>query len=273
MRIGLLGAGLALLSFVCSPVWAQPGARMTEQEAMTCEAHGNRDDGRVQYAEPRQQTLAQSSLNTINSSPNGRIVIHGADRSDVLVHACIHTTAPTEQEAKSLASQVQIARGPGQIEPTGPKSDHDRYWSVSYEVWLPRQSNINARNVNGGIRIEDVEGNIDASNVNGGMQLARLAGQVKTRTVNGGIRIELAGSSWRGQGLDVATTNGGIRFAVPENYSANIDVSTVNGGIHCDFPISVQGKLTKHVQFQIGGGGAEIRSQTVNGGVHFSRGA
>jgi DUF4097 and DUF4098 domain-containing protein YvlB len=96
---------------------------------------------------------------------------------------------------------------------------------------------------------------------------------VKTRTVNGGVKIELTGSSWRGQGLDVSTTNGGIHFAVPENYSANVDVSTVNGGIHCDFPISVQGKLSKHVSFQIGGGGAEIRSATVNGGVHFSRGA
>ena len=270
MRIGLFGAGCALLIAVSSPLRAQAGA---PQGTMTCEARGNHDDNRVQYAEPRQQTLAQSSLNKINSSPNGGITIHGADRSDVLIHACIHTSAPTDQEAKSIASQVQIARGPGDIEPTGPKSERDRYWSVSYEVWMPRQSNLNLSNVNGGIRIEDIDGNVDARNVNGGMHLARLAGQVKTRTVNGGIHIELAGSSWQGQGLDVATTNGGIHFAVPDNYSANVDVSTVNGGIHCDFPISVQGKLTKHVSFQIGGGGAEIRSSTVNGGIHFSHGA
>lgn len=269
MRIVLFCAGCALLTAMSSPVRAQPAAQST----MTCEVRGNRDGDRVQYAEPRQQTLAQSSLNKINSGPNGGIVIHGADRSDVLVHACIHTAAPTDQEARSLASQVQIARGPGEIEPTGPKTERDRYWSVSYEVWVPRQSNLNATNVNGGIRIEDVDGNIEASNVNGGMHLARLAGQVKTHTVNGGVHIELAGNSWRGQGLNVSTTNGGIHFSVPENYSANVDVSTVNGGIHCDFPISVQGKLTKHVSFQIGGGGAEIHSATVNGGIHFSRGA
>jgi DUF4097 and DUF4098 domain-containing protein YvlB len=269
MRIALFCAGCALLTAMYSPVQAQPAA----QDTMTCEARGNHDGDRVQYAEPRQQTLAQSSLNKVNSSPNGRIVIHGADRSDVLVHACIHTAAPTDQEARSLASQVQITKGPGEIEPNGPKTERDRYWSVSYEVWVPRQSNLNATNVNGGIRIEDVDGNIEASNVNGGMHLARLAGQVKTHTVNGGVRIELAGSSWRGQGLNVSTTNGGIHFTVPANYSANVDVSTVNGGIHCDFPISVQGKLTKHVSFQIGGGGAEIHSATVNGGIHFSRGA
>jgi hypothetical protein len=270
MRIGLLSAACALLIAASFPVRARAAAAA---DAVTCQARDNRDDNRVEYAEPRQQTLAQSSLNKINSSPNGRIAVHGADRADVLVHACVHTSAPTAQEAKSLASQIQIARGPGDIEPTGPRSDRDRNWWVSYEVWVPRQSNLDVANVNGGIRIEDVEGNIDAKNVNGGMQLTRLAGQVKTRTVNGGIKIELAGASWRGQGLDVATTNGGIHFAVPENYSANVDVSTVNGGIHCDFPISVQGKLNKHVSFQIGGGGAEIHSATVNGGVHFSRGA
>lgn len=270
MRIGLLCAGCALLAAAPTIVRAHVSPA---ENTITCEVRERGDSDRAQYAEEKQQTLAHSPLIKINSSPNGRIVIHGADRSDVLVHACIHARAATEQEAKSIASQVQIARGPGEIEPTGPKQERDRQWWVSYEVWVPHQSNLNASNVNGGIRIEDVDGNIDANNVNGGMQLARLAGQVKSRTVNGGVRVELAGSGWRGQGLEVSTTNGGIHFAVPENYSANVDASTVNGGIHCDFPISVQGKLTKHVQFQMGGGGAGIRTSTVNGGVHFSRGA
>ena len=88
---------------------------------MTCEARGNHDSDRVQYAEPRQQTLAQSSLNKINSSPNGGIVVHGADRSDVLVHACIHTAAATDQEARSLASQVQITGAPAKLSRPGRK--------------------------------------------------------------------------------------------------------------------------------------------------------
>jgi DUF4097 and DUF4098 domain-containing protein YvlB len=268
MRVVLLCALCALWSGASSSLWAQSA----EPEAMTCEVH-NRDSDRAQYAEPRQQTLPQSSLNKIHASPNGSITIHGADRADVLIHACIHTTAPTDQEARSLASQVQISRGSGDIEPTGPSSERSRNWSVSYEVWVPRQSNLDVRTVNGGVRISDVEGTMDANTVNGGMHLSRLAGQVKTKTVNGGVHVELAGAGWRGQGLNVSTTNGGVHISVPENYSANVEASTVNGGIHCDFPISVQGKLTKHASFQIGGGGAEIHSSTVNGGIHFSRGA
>jgi hypothetical protein len=31
--------------------------------------------------------------------------------------------------------------------------------------------------------------------------------------------------------------------------------------------------LEKHVSFQLGSGGPQIRTSTVNGGIHFSRGA
>jgi DUF4097 and DUF4098 domain-containing protein YvlB len=105
------------------------------------------------------------------------------------------------------------------------------------------------------------------------MELLRLGGEVKSSTVNGGVKVELGGSTWEGNSLSVSTTNGGIRFNVPASYSANVETSTVNGGIHCDFPISVQGRLEKHVSFQLGSGGPQIRTSTVNGGIHFSRGA
>jgi DUF4097 and DUF4098 domain-containing protein YvlB len=78
---------------------------------------------------------------------------------------------------------------------------------------------------------------------------------------------------WDGSGLQISTVNGGIRFNVPSNYAANVEASTVNGGVHCDFPISLQGSIGKHVSFQLGGGGPEIRTSTVNGGIRFSRGA
>jgi DUF4097 and DUF4098 domain-containing protein YvlB len=238
-----------------------------------CEAHDRHDDGRYSIAQPQQATIPQASIDRINSSPNGGVVIHGTDRSDILVHACIQASAPSEQEARSIASQVQIVKTGGEIEPDGPRQDHDRHWSVSYEVWLPRTSNLEIKTVNGQIRIEDVNGDIESNSVNGGVDLLRLGGNVKTATVNGGVRVELAGSTWAGHGLTVSTTNGGIRFIVPGSYSANVETSTVNGGIQCDFPISIQGHLTKHVSFQLGNGGPEIHTATVNGGIRFVKGA
>jgi DUF4097 and DUF4098 domain-containing protein YvlB len=254
-------------------VLSSAGALRLQAQARTCEADGWNDHGRPTVAEPREQTLAQASLNRVHASPNGAVIIHGTNRSDVLVHACIHATARSDEEARQLASQVQVTRGAGEIEPDGPRGDRDRYWSVSYEIWLPMRSNLDVATVNGSIKVEDVRGEIKVSDVNGGIQLNRLGGELTTSAVNGSIEIQLAGTKWEGQGVEVSTTNGSVRFAIPATYSANIETSTVNGGIHCDFPITLQGKIDKHLSFQLGGGGPEIRASTVNGAIRFSRGA
>jgi hypothetical protein len=94
---------------------------------------------------------------------------------------------------------------------------------------------------------------------------------VHGQTTNGGLHIELAGPRWDGQGMDVATTNGGVHLAVPENYSARLEGSTVNGGMHVDFPVTVQGKITHQISTNLGAGGALLRVKTTNGGVHVSR--
>jgi hypothetical protein len=38
-----------------------------------------------------------------------------------------------------------------------------------------------------------------------------------------------------------------------------------------DFPVNVQGRLTKQVAFDLGSGGATIKAMTTNGGVHLKR--
>ena len=272
MRTAIFFAEILIGTALGSGLWAAPVGAV-ENGTQTCDASHWHDDHLRTVAEPRQQTVAQAALDRIEASPNGSIVVHGTNRSDVQVSACIHTSAPTEDEAKQIASQVKIVRGPGEIVPDGPRGDHDRHWSVSYEVWLPAHSSLHVNTVNGSIKIEQVQGEIKVSNVNGGLKLAGLGGEVRASTVNGGISVDLAGAKWDGSGLQVSTTNGGIRFNVPSNYAANIEASTVNGGVHSDFPISLQGSIGKHVSFQLGGGGPEIRTSTVNGGIRFSRGA
>ena len=71
---------------------------------------------------------------------------------------------------------------------------------------------------------------------NGGVNLKRLGGDVRGKTANGGLKVELGGNTWRGNQLDVQTTNGGIQVTVPEGYSARFRDSTVNGGVTSDIP-------------------------------------
>ena len=106
---------------------------------------------------------------------------------------------------------------------------------------------------------------------NGGISIQNLAGDVKGRTTNGGLSVELTGKMWKGDGLDLRSTNGGIDLAIPAKYSAELETGTVNGGIEVDFPITVQGRIGRSLKATLGDGGPRVRVKTTNGGVHIHR--
>ena len=239
---------------------------------LTCSDRGFRHDSLVNHCEMREQSLgAPRGAIRINPGVNGGVSVTGWDRADILVRARIDTAADTDSDARAIVSQIQIASGGGNIEAAGPETDHHHQWSVTYEIFAPRQSDIQAQAHNGGIKISDLRGNIEFDTVNGGVTLARLSGEVHGRTTNGGLTVELAGDRWDGHGMDVTTTNGGVKLDVPTNYSAHFETATVNGGVKVDFPVTVQGRLTKEMSFDVGQGGATIKVTTTNGGVKITR--
>jgi len=248
---------------------AQEGSSSPQGER-NCSA--NRfEDGLATYAESRDQHLAAASSNRINPGANGSVLVHGWNQNDVLVRACIQTAAPSDSDARALASQVKIAGGPGQIEPEGPSEDHRHRWDVSYEIWLPHESNLDAEAHNGSIGIDAVHGEIRFNTTNGSVRLNQVGGDVDGSTTNGSLKIDLAGDRWDGKGLRAETTNGSVRVSVPANYSAKFEASTVNGGVHVAFPITVSGEIGKNLSFQLGSGGPTIEARTTNGAIYIGR--
>ena len=236
---------------------------------LACDDHGFRESRLTTHCEMKEETLAApKGTITINPGMNGGITVKAWDRGDVLVRARVETAAPSSSEARAMVSQIRVSNGGGHIEASGPAGDNDHNWSVSYEIFAPRNSDISAKTHNGGIDIDDVRGQIRFDAMNGGVRLRRLAGDVSGHTMNGGLTIELAGDHWDGRGLDVETTNGGVKLGVPATYSARVETSTVNGGIRTDIPVTVQGRFSKNdLSFNLGTGGATIRATTTNGGV------
>jgi DUF4097 and DUF4098 domain-containing protein YvlB len=142
---------------------------------------------------------------------------------------------------------------------------------VSYDIYVPSQTNLEAITVNGGISAEDIRGEMDFEATNGGIHLSDVGGNVRARTTNGGVTADLSGTTWQGQGLDLQTTNGGARVNVPRGYNAQLETGTTNGGMRVDFPITVTGSLTKRISTQLGSGGPRLRVMTTNGGVHIAQ--
>jgi hypothetical protein len=216
--------------------------------------------------------LAGASSIEVDAAPNGGIQVQGGSRGDILVRAKVVATASSQERAREIAAAVRVDAAPDKISADGPRGlERNEGWSVSYRLEVPRQSSMSLRSTNGGISIHDVEGRIDFRTVNGGVTLSRLAGEVKGRTSNGGLTVDLDGQTWRGGGLDVETSNGGVRLSIPEHYSAHLDAGTINGGFNIDFPISVQGRIDREVSADIGGGGPLIRVRTNNGGIRVTK--
>ena len=266
--LSVLALALSILPIQAARAQESSNAPRSERE---CSANHYRSDGLSTYAESRDQRLAAASTNRIDPGQNGSALVHGWNQSDVLVRACIMAAAPSDSEARTLASQVKIAQGPGRIEPEGPSADHRYHWDVSYEVWLPSASNLDVQANNGSIGIDTVHGQIRFNTMNGSVHLNQVGGDVDGSTTNGSLKIELAGDRWDGRGLRAETTNGSVHVSVPEKYSAKVEASTVNGRVHVDFPITVSGELGKNLSFQLGSGGPTIEARTTNGGIYIGR--
>ena len=231
-------------------------------------------DNTEHVCEVRELTIdAKWKTITVDGGINGGISVEGWNKDQIRIRAKVKAWDGDEEDAEETLQKIEIKTDGHTIQAEGPKMKGGRRgWSVSYEITVPKKSNLDLETLNGGISIDDVEGEIRAEAVNGGLVLSQLAGDVDVHTTNGGVSVELHGKKWIGRGLDASTTNGGVKVWIPEDYNAELETGTVNGSVDFDFPITVQGKISKKIKATLGDGGPKIRVTTTNGGVRLKKG-
>lgn len=268
---------LARVAIICAALCLAASAAFAQADnrrySLSCRDYNNSDDdSRARHCEVKEQMLAATGGTLdVDGRRNGGISVKGWERNEVLLRYRIQTQAATQAEADSLAAQVRVTTAGGQIRAEGPEQQGNAHWSVGYEIFVPRQSNLSLRTHNGGISISDVRGRVNFEAQNGGVSLQRLGGHVTGQTTNGGLAVELSGSNWDGEGLNVKTTNGGLSVSVPDNYSAHLEAGTINGGFVVSPSIAEVTRGTKQLSLNLGSGGTNLRIHTTNGGVSIKR--
>jgi hypothetical protein len=235
--------------------------------------NGDWNGNKVHFNELREMTVTAGGVLTVDGGKNGGISVKGENRNDILVRACVQTWGDTKEAAEALARGIKVGAG----STVKAESSSEENWAVSYQILVPRSTDLNLTAHNGGIHITSVEGNLEFKTLNGGLHLSEIAGNVHGRTTNGGVHVDLTGSTWKGSGLDLETTNGGVHLSVPQNFAAHFETGTVNGGFHSSFsqlepPKTENGERRRpggRVTADLKGGGAPIRLMTTNGGVHI----
>ena len=266
----LLGCTLAVPAVGQRP--SRDASRAGDDFMDNCRERSDRNnDDRVRFCEVREKRISSPRLLDVDGQQNGSVSVHGWDRSEVFILSKIQTEAEDAGDARDIASGITIEIDGGHIRADGPSTRRHQSWSVSYEIWAPRQTDIHASTQNGGVSVEDVDARLDLSAVNGGINLRGVSGDVHGETTNGPLSVVLDGDQWRGPGLDLRTTNGPVNLDIPDGYSAQLETGTVNGGMHIDFPVTLQGTIGRRITTQLGRGGATIRAITTNGPVEIHR--
>ena len=243
------------------------GRDSTRNAGMTCADRNNSGD-RARHCEMREDTIGGANPLDVDAGRNGGIRVRGWDRGDVLVRTRIESYADTDADARRLVAGVRVETAGGRVRAEGPDTgNRDESWSVSFEISVPRNAMLTLNTNNGGISIDDFRGSAKFHAKNGGLVLTNVGGDLRGETTNGGVTVEVGGDHWDGAGLDVETRNGGIRLTLPKGFSAELEAGTTHGGISIDFPITVQGRIGRHLETTLGAGGPKLRAMTTNGGV------
>lgn len=264
-----------VLLAVAFPLHAQRNAIDSDAEWLdNCRSgnwSGNDDRGRACEVRQVPVHLNARSLE-IDGRQNGSIRVRGWDGDTVRVTARLQANANSDDEAGSMLKEVRIATDGRSVRADGPSNWRSREgWSASYVVWVPRKFDLSLEATNGALGVDGVSGRLQLRTTNGSVALTDVGGDVHARTQNGSLNVQLAGRGWDGAGLDAETQNGSVRLAVPEQFAAQLETGTVNGSIHTDFPVTVQGRISRRLSLPLNGGGKTIRAITTNGTVRISR--
>jgi DUF4097 and DUF4098 domain-containing protein YvlB len=155
------------------------------------------DWGQAKYERTVQQQAPLNPGSNLHAETSlGSIVVMGGDVNECSVIATIVGRAPTEEESQLLAEQVKI-----ELETIGdtmtvkaekPPKKNRCSISISYDITVPKQTNIECASSYGSIEVSNINGktsgktssgSIEAKNIEGSTNLDTSYGSVKCRNV------------------------------------------------------------------------------------------
>ncbi|MEX2262051.1 MAG: DUF4097 family beta strand repeat-containing protein [Bryobacteraceae bacterium] len=150
------------------------------------------------------------------------------------------------------------------------------------------EGNADVRTSGGSIRIGEVRGEVAAHTSGGSIRVGRVSGKVNAVTSGGSIEVKEAGgavdASTSGGSVTafllaqpqapcrLSTSGGNVHVHLKESVGVDLDASTGSGRVVTDFPVTVQGNLSKHaLKAAINGGGPLLHLRTSGGSIHIRK--
>jgi hypothetical protein len=214
---------------------------------------------------------------------NGRITAVPTDGSEVVVEGHRVAKATSDEAAKDLLAKLEIREEIGdstvRVESRPPRFNGGfSGLQIEWTVKVPKGVVLDLRTVNGGVRLNGIANEVHAKTTNGGVHGEKIDASVLEATaVNGGIEIALAKPLESSDSIEMETVNGGVSLELPNESKATIEARCVNGGVRVeDLDIKREEQANdferkRRLSGTMNGGGASVKLNTTNGGIHVSR--
>jgi DUF4097 and DUF4098 domain-containing protein YvlB len=126
------------------------------------------------------------------------------------------------------------------------------------------------RTSGGSIRIKRAEGPVDAHTSGGSITVEEVRGTIKAHTSGGSVKAYL--SQQPTSDCRLTTSGGSITVSLSEDIGLDVDAKTNGGRVHTDFPVSIQGEMSKNsLQAEVNGGGPELYLRTSGGSIYLKK--
>ncbi len=157
-----------------------------------------------------------------------------------------------------------------------------RQVSISYELVVPANTQINAQTGSGNQTIGSVDGPVRAQTGSGSIRIERAGGSLHAQTGSGNIDADSVGGEVRAQtgsgsvevrqvargDVNVQTGSGSVRLSLPADAAYTLDAQTGSGSISTAQPLTIQGRTRRnHLTGTVRGGGNDVRVRTGSGSI------
>lgn len=244
-------------------------------------------DSGYRFEEPfiKTITLKEAGSFEINNI-NGSITINSSPGLEVSIKA----TKYARWEQSDLDKiKIEVVQGDKSVKVDTRYEKRNLRAKVDYEITVPEGIALElVKTVNGRITIsgkferaqlKTVNGHIEArgqfswleaETTNGSLEVAQVKGRIDLKTTNGSIKAELDELT---SDFNARTTNGSIRLALHRQPDAYLTARTVNGSIKVEYPVTVEGEISKRkIEGRLGKGqGPWIKLQTTNGSISLMK--
>jgi DUF4097 and DUF4098 domain-containing protein YvlB len=248
--------------------------RAVVKSVVRAKAVGNVYSDRFTAKETKTFAVSGSPRVTITTF-DGQVTVHGWDKPEVSYTAT--KAANDEESLKAITIQTQQQGDGVSIN----AHDNDSNGSVSFDVYLPKQSSLHVSSGDGALNLEGVSGNITLRSGDGPIQVANGGGQLQVNTGDGVIRVikfdgQVDARTGDGEialdgnfnSLEARTGDGQITLTVPAGSSFTIETNAPDEISNEGFVVAEDVTLSPRVKrWRIGNGGKVFVLKTGDGKI------